>query len=509
MAATGAFRRTVRAFSGITMTPPADLTGTAPRRAAASRRNGNGAPKGVGSAAVAPRQLPQAADAEKGLLGSILLSPRDVLNDCADQIGEEAFYSPAHAAIFRVLVEMWNGNKDIDVITLTNRLRDLSLLDGVGGPGVVTELLGCVPTSANAPHYLDIVREKWILRSVIAACTESVTRCYEEQSDVSQLIDDVEQKIFAIGEQRIRKGVPLMRDEVFHALEIIERNYNRQGSHSGLTTGFTRFDDMTDGLHAGEMIIIAARPAMGKTALAMNIVEHVALDAKEPRPVGVFSLEMSTQQLVQRMLCSRARTSMGKVRSGILPRAGHGRLNEAAAELSESRIFIDDTPSLTILDLRTQARRMRQRNRIELIVIDYLQLCRSPSKRGQENRQIEIAEISAGIKGLAKELEIPIIVLAQLNRQPEQRGGGKPRMSDLRESGSLEQDADVVTLLVRPEVYEEDEAAKADLKGKASLIIAKQRNGPIGEIPLTFLDEYTRFENAAFEREPPPGHDEG
>lgn len=503
MAATDAAWRAVRSFSGITMTPPADLAGPAPRR------NGKGAPKGAASAAVVPRQLPQATDAEKGLLGSILLSPRDVLNDCADQIGEEAFYSPAHAAIFRVLVEMWNGNKDIDVITLTNRLRDLSLLDGVGGPGVVTELLGCVPTSANAPHYLDIVREKWILRSVIAACTESVTRCYEEQSDVSQLIDDVEQKIFRIGEKRIRKGIPLMRDEVFRALEVIERNYNRQGSHSGLTTGFTRFDEMTDGLHPGEMIIIAARPSMGKTALAMNIVEHVALDAKEPKPVGVFSLEMSTQQLVQRMLCSRARTNMARVRSGMVPRMGHGRLNEAAAELSESKIFIDDTPSLTILDLRTQARRMRQRSRVELIVIDYLQLCRSPSKRGQENRQIEVAEISAGIKALAKELEIPIIVLAQLNRQPDQRGGGKPRMSDLRESGSLEQDADVVALLVRQEMYAEDEEAKAEASGKAELIIAKQRNGPTGDVPLTFIKEYTRFENATFEREPPPGHDEG
>lgn len=498
-----------RTFFGITMIPPADLTGAAPRRATSGRRNGNGAPKGAGPVVAASRQLPQAADAEKGLLGSILLSPRDVLNDCADQIGEEAFYSPAHAAMFRVLVEMWNGNKDIDVITLTNRLRDLALLDSVGGPGAVTELLGCVPTSANAPHYLDIVREKWILRSVIAACTESVTRCYEEQSDVSQLLDDVETKIFSIGEKRIRKGIPLMRDEVFHALEIIEKNYNRQGSHSGLTTGFTRFDEMTDGLHPGEMIIIAARPSMGKTALAMNIVEHVALDAKEPRAVGVFSLEMSTQQLVQRMLCSRARTNMSNVRSGMIPRTGHGRLNEAAAELSESLVFIDDTPSLTILDLRTQARRMRQRNRVELIVIDYLQLCRSPSKRGQENRQIEIAEISAGIKALAKELEIPIIVLAQLNRQPEQRGGGKPRMSDLRESGSLEQDADLVALLVRPEVYEEDESAKADLAGKASLIIAKQRNGPTGEIPLTFIKEYTRFENAAVEREPRPDHGDG
>jgi replicative DNA helicase len=491
------------------MIPPVDLTGAAARRTSTPRRNGNGAPKSAAASTDPHRPLPQAIDAEKGLLGSILLSPREVLNDCADQIGEDAFYSPAHGTIFRVLLEMWNANHEVDVITLTNRLRDLGQLDTVGGPGAVTELYGYVPTAANAPHYLEIVREKSLLRKMIAACTTSAARCYEEQADVPQLLDDVEREIFTIGEQRLRKGAPLMRDEVFTALENIEKMYQQRGRISGLATGFTIFDQMTDGLHPGEMIIVAARPSMGKTALAMNIVEHVALDLEEPKPVGVFSLEMSTQQLVQRMLCSRARVNMKKIRSGMLARAEHGKLNDAAAALSESNIFIDDTPGLTILDLRAKARRMRERQRVELIAIDYLQLCRSTSKRGQDNRQIEIAEISAGIKALAKELEIPVIVLAQLNRQPEQRGGGKPRMSDLRESGSLEQDADLVGLLVRPEVYEEDEEAKSDLAGKAELIIAKQRNGPIGEVPLTFIKEYTRFENAAFERSSEPSSYEG
>ncbi len=485
------------------MTPPVDLTGTsaAGRRPAVPRRNGAGA--AAKPAAPDPhRPLPQAVEAEKGLLCSILLSPREVLNDCADQIEEEAFYSPAHGIIFRILAEMWSANQQIDVITLTNRLRDLKLLDSVGGPGAVTELLGYVPTAANAPHYLEIVREKSLLRRMIAACTSSAARCYEEQGDVPQLLDDVEREIFVIGEKRFGKTAPGMREEVFTALENIEKMYQQRGRFSGLATGFTVFDQMTDGLHAGEMIIVAARPSMGKTALAMNIVEHVALNLEEPKPVGVFSLEMSTQQLVQRMLCSRARVNMKKIRSGMLARAEHGKLNDAAAALSESAIFIDDTPGLTILELRAKARRMRDRHRIELIAIDYLQLCRSTTRRGQENRQIEISEISSGIKALAKELGIPIIVLAQLNRQPEQRGGGKPRMSDLRESGSLEQDADVVALLVRPEVYEEDEDAKSELSGKAELIIAKQRNGPIGEVPLTFIKEYTRFENAAVQRAP-------
>ena len=484
------------------MTPPVDLTAPAARRTPAPRRNG--AAKAAGAAPDAHRPLPQNVEAERGLLGSILLSPREVLNDCAEQITEEAFYSQAHGTIFRVLVEMWSANQQIDVITLTNRLRDLNLLDAVGGPGAVTELFGFVPTAANAPHYLDIVLEKSLLRRMIMACTSSAARCYEEQGDVPQLLDDVEREIFTIGETRFRKTEPDMRDEVFAALENIEKMYQQRGRISGLATGFTIFDQMTDGLHPGEMIIVAARPSMGKTALAMNIVEHVALNLEAPKPVGVFSLEMSTQQLVQRMLCSRARVNMKKIRSGMLARAEHGKLNDAAAALSESSIFIDDTASLTILELRAKARRMRDRHRIELIAIDYLQLCRSTSRRGQDNRQIEIAEISSGIKALAKELEIPIIVLAQLNRQPEQRGGGKPRMSDLRESGSLEQDADVVALLVRPEVYEDDEDTKSDLAGKAELLIAKQRNGPIGEIPLTFIKEYTRFENAAFDR-PPEG----
>lgn len=480
------------------MSSSADLT-AAPKRASSRR---GGAPAKPSAATDPHRPLPHNLDAEKGLIGSILLSPRDVLNECADQLSEEAFYSPAHGTIFRILVEMWTANQQIDLITLTNRLRDLNLLDSVGGPGAVTELFGFVPTAANVSHYLEIVVEKSLLRRMITACTTSVARCYEEQGDVPQLMDDVEREIFTIGETRFRKSAPDMRDEVFTALENIEKMYQQRGRISGLATGFTIFDQMTDGLHPGEMIIVAARPSMGKTALAMNIVEHVALDLEDSKPVGVFSLEMSTQQLVQRMLCSRARVNMKKIRSGMLARAEHGKLNDAAAALSDSKIFIDDTPSLTILELRAKARRMRDRHRVELIAIDYLQLCRSTSRRGQDNRQIEIAEISSGIKALAKELEVPIIVLAQLNRQPEQRGGGKPRMSDLRESGSLEQDADVVTLLVRPEYYEDDDEAKADLVGKAELIIAKQRNGPTGDIPLTFIKEYTRFENAAFERPP-------
>lgn len=487
------------------MNPPADLTGAS---SPAQRKNSGAKRNGAPPAAKTPagsdghRSLPQSVEAEKALLSSALLSPREVLTECAEKIGEDAFYSPAHADIFRVMLEMWTANQLIDVITLTNRLRDLSLLDAVGGPGVVTELLGFVPTAANARHYLEIVSEKSLLRRMITTCTAAASRCYEEQADVRQLLDDVERDVLAVGNTRFKDVAAGLREEVFEALKNIEKMFQQRGGISGLPTGFTYFDRMTDGMHPGEMIIVAARPSMGKTALAMNIVEHVALDLPEPKPVGVFSLEMSTQQLVQRMLCSRARVNMKTVRSGMLPRSEHGKLNDAAAALTEAAIFIDDTPSLSILELRAKARRMRDRHGIELIAIDYLQLCRSTTRRGQENRQIEISEISSGIKALAKELKIPIIVLAQLNRQPEARGGGKPRMSDLRESGSLEQDADVVALLVRPEVYEDDAETKAELSGKAELIIAKQRNGPVGDIPLMFMKDYTRFENVTLTRPP-------
>jgi replicative DNA helicase len=305
----------------------------------------------------------------------------------------------------------------------------------------------------------------------------------------------VEQKIFAVGEDRFKDHTLSMKDQVMEAIESIEKLYERRGGITGISTGFVEFDRITNGLHPAEMIVIAARPSMGKTALAMNIAEHVAVHEK--LPVAVFSLEMSAQQLVQRLLCSRARVNLQKVRDGFLAERDFPSLTAAASRLAEAKIFIDDTAGLTILELRAKARRLKAKEDIQLIVVDYLQLLRSMTRRAQDNRQLEISEISAGIKGLAKELKVPIIVLAQLNRQPEARTGGKPRLSDLRESGSIEQDADLVGLLVRPELYEDDEETRAEKEGEAELIIAKQRNGPVGEIRLTFLKEFTRFEDRA------------
>ena len=446
------------------------------------------------------RSLPQSLDAEKGLLGSVLLSST-VLDDSISQIDGTHFHLPAHRKIFELLVEMRNAGKPIDLISVTQHLEDRKLLEEVGGASVVTDLVTFVPTAANAVYYREILCEKYLLRKVITVCTEYAARSYDEQGDVKLLVDEVEQKILEIGEERVSASIPTMKEMVNDAITSIEQLVANKGGITGLSTGFHVLDNMTSGLHAGEMFVIAARPSMGKTALAMNIAEHVALDAGQP--VAVFSLEMSSPQLVQRLLCSRARVDSKKLRDGFIGKQELGSISSAAGLLSKAKMFVDDTPGLSILELRAKARRLHNREGIKLVVIDYLQLLRSNTRRAQDNRQIEIAEISSGVKALAKELKIPVIVLAQLNRNPESRTGdskGRPRLSDLRESGSIEQDADVVALLVREKYYAEDEEARKEAEGKATLIIAKQRNGPTGDVPLTFLEDYTRFEDRAEER---------
>jgi replicative DNA helicase len=488
---------------------PKDPQGDKPGEPRKTSRNGNGNGRGsadrsggkvtdsrfTGFPQDVGRTLPHSVEAEQGVLGSMLISPRETIAECVERISEQHFYVPAHQTIYGILVELWNAGAGIDLITFTQTLRDRNVLDAIGGAAFVTSLYTFVPTAANVLYYLDIVREKYILRQIIAAATESVRRAFEEQDEVNALLDEVETKILAVGEDRFRGEMLGMKEQVMGALESIEQLWERRGGITGISTGFTELDRMTNGLHEAEMIVIAARPSMGKTALAMNIAEHVAITSK--LPVAVFSLEMSSQQLVQRLLCSRARVNLQKVREGFLAERDFPSLTSAASKLAESEIYIDDTAGLSILELRAKARRLKAQKNIQLIVIDYLQLLKSTNRRAQDNRQLEISEISAGIKGLAKELKVPIIVLAQLNRQPEARSGGKPRLSDLRESGSIEQDADLVGLLVRPEVYEEDEDARAEKAGEAELIIAKQRNGPVGEVPLTFLKEFTRFEDRA------------
>ena len=447
-----------------------------------------------------PRSLPYSEDAEKGVLCSLVLSPREVGDLCILRLHPDAFYSPAHKIVYELVIEFSDKSKPIDFITLKQTLKDRGFLEEVGGPEFLNEVYTFVPTAANAAYYVDIVREKYLLRRLILACDALSRRCYDDQENVEPLLDDAERQIFEITGDHVKIDVVPTKDLVMEAIEQIEKIYENRGSVTGLPTGFTEFDRMTSGLHPAEMVVIAARPSMGKTALAMNIAEHVAIDVG--KPVAVFSLEMSSQQLVQRLLCSRAKVNLQRVRNGFLSERDFPNLTTAASRLATAKLFIDDTPGLTIAELRAKARRLAASHQIELLVVDYLQLLRSTSRRAQDNRQIEISEISAGIKSLAKELKIPIIVIAQLNRQPDTRAkeGGRPRLSDLRESGSIEQDADVVGLLVRSEYYETDDEAKQEKAGEADLIIAKQRNGPTGDVALTFLKEYTRFENRAREQ---------
>ncbi|MDQ6626436.1 MAG: replicative DNA helicase, partial [Verrucomicrobiota bacterium] len=302
------------------------------------------------------RTLPHSVEAEQGVLGSMLISPREIIAECVEKISEEYFYVPAHQTVYTVLVELWNAGQGIDLITFTQTLRDRNVLDAVGGAAFVTSLYTFVPTAANVGYYLEIVREKFILRQIIAACTEGVRRSYEEQDEVNNLLDEVEKKIFAVGEDRFKAQMPTMREQVMEAIESIEKLYANRGSITGISTGFTMLDEMTSGLHPAEMIVIAARPSMGKTAFAMNIAEHVAIEGK--KPVAIFSLEMSAQQLVQRLLCSRARVNSKKVRDGFLAERDFSTLTSAASKLAEAQMFIDDTAGLNILELRAKARRL-------------------------------------------------------------------------------------------------------------------------------------------------------
>jgi replicative DNA helicase len=446
-----------------------------------------------------PRSLPFSEDGERGVLCSLLLSPRDVADICILRLRSDAFYIPAHEIIYSLVIEFGEKSKPIDFVALKQTLKDRNQLEEIGGPEYLSDLYNFVPTAANAAYYIDIVREKYVLRRLISTCTRLSTQCYDQQGEIEPLLDEAEKEIFAITGEHVKTEIVPTKDLVMEAIEQIEKLYENRGSVTGLPTGFVELDRMTSGLHAAEMIVIAARPSMGKTAFAMNIAEHVAMDIG--KAVAIFSLEMSSQQLVQRILCSRAKVDLQRVRNGFLSERDFPNLTAAASQVAAAKMFIDDTPGLTVTELRAKARRIKSQHDIQLIVIDYLQLLRSMSRRAQDNRQLEISEISSGIKALAKELSLPIIVIAQLNRQPDTRAkeGGRPRLSDLRESGSIEQDADLVGLLVRPEYYETDDEAKQERAGEAELIIAKQRNGPTGDVPLTFLKQYTRFESRARE----------
>jgi replicative DNA helicase len=446
------------------------------------------------------RLPPHSIEAEQGVLGCVLLSPHDCMGECIEKLksGGQVFYDLKHQTLFQTLVEMYDQKQAIDLITLQQRLKNIQQLENVGGLAYLSSLPDAVPSAANLEYYIDIVLEKYLLRKMIQTCTGIVGRVFDYEGQVDALLDEVEGDILRISEERVTGASSTIKELVNKAISKIEEYHKNQGMLTGISTGFADFDKMTTGLHEGEMIVIAARPSVGKTSLAMNIAEHVSLEVKVP--VGVFSLEMTADQLVLRMLCSRSRVNLRNIRDGFLAERDFPKLTGAAGKLAGAPLFIDDSSGLSILQLRAKARRMWQQYGIKLFVIDYLQLLNSTSRRA-ENRQQEIAEISGGLKSLAKELSVPIIVLSQLNRELEKRGPGeRPRLSDLRESGAIEQDADLVGLLYRETKNKDgdDEANEVEQDAiPVKLFIAKQRNGPTGDVDLTFLKSYTRFESAA------------
>jgi replicative DNA helicase len=452
-----------------------------------------------GAATIIDRLPPHSPEAEQGVLGCALLSPNECLGECIEKLkdnGQEVFYDLRHQTIYETLATMFNARDAIDVITVQQRLKDRQILDQVGGIAYLSQLQDSVPSAANLSYYLDIVREKFLLRKMIQTCTEVVGRVYDYEGDVDALMDEVERDVLRISESRSQSDSLTTKELVGRAIGTIENFFSRKGTLTGLATGYADLDRMTDGLHGSEMIVIAARPSMGKTSLAMNIVENVVLE--QQLPVAVFSLEMSAEALVMRMMCSIARVNLRSIREGFMSEADFPKLTNAAGKLANSKLFIDDSAALSILQLRARARRLHQMHGVKLFVVDYLQLLHSTARRSQENRQQEISDISSGLKALAKELKVPVLVLSQLNRELERDKSRKPRLSDLRESGAIEQDADLVGLLYKPSAGDDDDGNTEEADGlPVNLLIAKQRNGPTGDVNLTFLKSYTRFESAA------------
>ncbi len=433
---------------------------------------------------------PQNLEAEQSILGGILLD-NHALNPALEVLSGNDFYSEAHRKIFQAILELSDQNAPCDLITLNNLLRDKKQIEAVGGAAYLASLVDNVPSAANIAHYARIVKEKSILRQLIAASTEILGKSYDASLDIDQILDEAEHLIFDISEHKIRPAFFPLRNIIKESFKTIERLYEKKELVTGVPTGFEKIDDITSGLQKSDLIIIAGRPSMGKTAFALNIAEYAALEAAVP--VAIFSLEMAREQLAMRMLASEARVDSQRLRRGFLGETDWPKLTLAAGRLSEAPIFIDDTPAITVLEMKAKSRRLKADAGLGLIVLDYLQLMRSGSAK--DSREQEISEISRSLKALAKELDVPVIALSQLNRKVEDRTNRRPQMADLRESGAIEQDADLIAFIYRDEVYNRSEDNPE--KGIAEIIIGKQRNGPTGMVKLAFFEKYTRFENLA------------
>ncbi len=438
------------------------------------------------------RVPPQNIEAEMAVLGCMLLDD-SVIPEVVEVIDENTFYKEEHRLIFSSIISLFDARKKVDILTVSEDLNKKKLLEKVGGASYLTTLVDFVPSSANAVGYARIVKEKYILRMLINNANKILSLAYREEEDVNSILDKSERLIFEISDVRVEGGYIHIKDVLKDSIELIESLYYKKSHITGIPTGFIDFDTKTAGLQKGDFIIVAGRPSMGKSAFVSNIVEYVGVE--ENLPVAFFSLEMSRQQLIQRFLCSQAKVDIHKLRTGFLSPTEWPLLTSAAGKLSNAPIYIDDTPAMNIFEIRAKARRLKAHHDIKLLVIDYLQMIRTIGKK--ESRQQEISEISRALKALAKELDIPLIAVSQLSRAVEARSDHRPQLSDLRESGAIEQDADVVVLLLREEYYN----PTPENKGVAEVIIAKQRNGPVGSIFLGFMKEYMKFVNLSKVRE--------
>lgn len=444
------------------------------------------------------RLPPQAIDAEMAVLGSIMLEDESV-GKVIDLLNADCFYRSAHRKIFKAALQLYERSAPVDVITLSEELKRQKSLEEVGGSYYLTELVESIPSAANIEYHARIVLEKYLLRKLIEESASIAHDCYEGIADVYDILDHAEQRIFSLSDKQLRSTFEHIDPIMHETMETIAKYHERHGMVTGVATGYNKLDELTSGFQPGELIIVAGRPSMGKTAFCLNLARNAAVEAE--MPVGFFSLEMSKRQLALRMLCAEARVDAHAVRTGTLSEDQWPKLSTCVGVLAEAPIYIDDTPGINVLELRAKARRLKKEKRIGMIMVDYLQLMQGP--RGAESRQQEISVISRSLKALAKELDVPVVALSQLSRAVEIRGGDRrPMLSDLRESGAIEQDADMVLFIYRPEFYgkTEDDSGKS-IEGMAEIIIGKQRNGPIGTVHLSFIKRWAKFENPAYEED--------
>ena len=429
---------------------------------------------------------PQALEAEQAVLGS-MLTTKEAVSKSMQWLTADHFYKTSHERIFACMVDLFEKGEPVDAISVVNKLKKKKELESVGGAFYITGLAESVPTTANVEHYSKIVLEKHLLRTLIKVSHDVSKDAFEDSQDVDQILDSAESAIFNISEKRLRGGFKHIDPILHHAFEELDKIASKPGSVTGVPSGLMDLDDMTSGFHPGELIIVAGRPGMGKTALALSMGRNAAV--LEKTGVGMFSLEMANHQLAMRLLCAEGRVDSHLVRTGKLPKTQWKNLSIAVGSLAEAPIYLDDTPGMSVLEVRAKARRLKAEKDVGLIIVDYLQLMTGP--KGSESRQQEISQISRSLKNLAKEIDLPVIGLSQLSRAVESRSDRRPQLSDLRESGAIEQDADLVIFLYRPWVYTQED----DDRGKAEIIVAKQRNGPTGIIEATFIDRFARFEN--------------